>query len=420
MDSLGIRKECYTAPKISIIMTTYNAEEHLQASIRSALAQDINSLEVLCVDGHSSDNTIKIINHFIEEDARVRLIFQDRPGIGAAKNCGIENANGEFITFLDADDFYVDPTALRKMYDACKNEGVRVCGAFRSTLFMDGTVENELLHRNDCKPNMKSVCLRYHERPYDYHFHSYIYDRKMIINSDARFAEVRAYDDTHFYIRAMLQAEVFCVVPVELYRYRCGPAYDWGMERANDAISALIDQLILTRKEKIAALHWLTVQRINYEYGDIFEKNVLAGDVLLMERLIRANMEIDPNLIQQVEDNQPSEKWYLTPMIHRKYEDMPLRTCQSPFAPKYLLEPLWKLIYANNSVFVTDLELSKANIRIKELEEKIQKYEQRRGARVRKKIRAGLRCLQEHGVKYTIGRTFYKIKKRLRRGKYDE
>lgn len=74
---------------------------------------------------------------------------------------------------------------------------------------------------------MKCVHLRYRNRPYDYHFHSYLYDREMIINSDAWFAEVRAYDDTDFFIRAMLLADGFCVVPVELYRYRCSPAYDW-------------------------------------------------------------------------------------------------------------------------------------------------------------------------------------------------
>ena len=111
-------------PKVSIIMTTYNVEEHIEESLQSALAQDIADLEVLCIDGHSNDHTLNIIKVFEKKDPRVRLLFQERLGIGAAKNCGIENAQGEYITFLDADDFYLDTTALRKMYEACKAEHV--------------------------------------------------------------------------------------------------------------------------------------------------------------------------------------------------------------------------------------------------------------------------------------------------------
>lgn len=397
---------------VSIIMTTYNAEEHLRESLRSALSQDIGTLEVLCVDGHSKDNTLKIIEEYHKKDPRVRLIFQERPGIGAAKNCGIENARGEYITFLDADDLYVDHTALRKMYDACKRENVRVCGALRSTLFMDGTVENELLHRNDCKPGVKSVRLQYHERPYDYHFHSYLYDREMIVNSDARFAEVKAYDDTHFFIRAMLQAETFCVVPVELYRYRCGPAYDWGMDRANDAILALTDQLKLTKQHEMDTLHWLTVQRINYEYGGIFEKNVLAGDYELLERLIEANREIDPEMIQRAEKNLPSEKWYLGPMMHRTYADTTLRKGDGPYAPPYIIEPLWKVMHPCGQDSGQLLsELDRLQKRIAELEQGAPASKGAGSTWLFRKIRGGIQCIKDHGLRYTIRHTCNKIKR---------
>lgn len=82
------------APVISVIMTTYNAEAHIEESLQSVLSQDISDLEVLCVDGHSTVRTIPIIHAMQKLDPRTKLIYQERPGIGAAKNCGIEHVCG--------------------------------------------------------------------------------------------------------------------------------------------------------------------------------------------------------------------------------------------------------------------------------------------------------------------------------------
>lgn len=330
-------------PKVSIIMTTFNAEEHIRESIDSALAQTLKDLEIVVVDGHSKDSTCDIVNEYAEKDSRVRLLFQDRPTIGAAKNCGIEWSTGEYFTFLDADDFYVDRTALERMYECAKSTGCRIVGAFRSTVFeSDGSVIQEILHHEDCKGHPEGVKLRYRDRQYDYHFHSYIYDREMIMNSDARFAEVTAYDDTHFTIRAFLLAECFYVIPVELYRYRCGPPYVFSQRQANDSAGTLTDQLMLTAREGLARLHWLTVQRISWEYGGTLEDNIRKGDIGLLAKLINANMQIDPELIEQaLSDDIPMS--YYEPMIHRNLCDMPMRENPSG-EPKYLLEPLYRII----------------------------------------------------------------------------
>lgn len=391
-------------PLVTIVMTTYNAEKHIDESLKSALAQDIIDIEIVCVDGHSTDNTVNIIHEYEKKDARIRLIYQDRAGIGAAKNCGIENAKGEYITFLDADDFYVDKTALRKMYHVCKKEHVSVCGAFRSTLFMDGYIEKEPLHRNDCNDKVGYVRLRYIDRPYDYHFHSYLYERGMIQNSNARFAEVKAYDDTHFFIRAMLLAKEFCVVPVELYRYRCGPAYDWDMEKANDAILSLIDQLRISKKNNLAILHWLTTQRINYEYGNIFEKNVLNGDMELLDSLIVANKEVDSDMIAVVENN-PPEDWYLEPMMHRRVSDMPLRSADTCYSPRFVLEPLWKIMHPEQRPVPQNDGLAQQEENIIVIHKSF----------LLRKIHGGIRCLKENGIGYTVRLFMKKVKSHIER-----
>lgn len=333
------------SPKISVIMTTFQAEKFLRQSIESVLKQSMKEIELLCIDGHSTDQTRDIIEGYRAKDARVRLFEQEKKGIGAAKNCGIEKAAGEYLTFLDADDFYVDSHALEAMYRACKEKNVNICGALRTTLYLDGTIADEPLHRHDVKGQKSGVLLNYQERQYDYHFHSYLYKRSMILKSDARFAEVTAYDDTHFFIRAMLQAQEFYVVPVELYRYRCGCAYDWGSEKAKDALDALTGQLKLTAENDLDMLHWLTVQRINYEYGEIFVKNIRGGDIGLLEKLARANTYINSRMIEKFEKIHIPEQWYVEPMMHRNVEDMPLRSIEMDGERAYIFVPLWKLLH---------------------------------------------------------------------------
>lgn len=356
-------------PKISIIVTVYNAEKYLRECLDSALKQTLSELEIVCIDGNSTDKTLLIIGEYIKRDPRIKVFQQTGTGIGAAKNCGIEKASGEYITFLDADDYYVDNTALDQMYQQCIRTKVAICGALRSTLLLDGNVITENLHRNDLKNNSTDTKYQYKDRPYDYHFHSYIYATSLIKNNHIQFAETTAYDDTHFFIRAMLAAHEFVLAPVELYRYRCGEAYNWAMEKANDAIDSLIDQLILTKENQLDWLHWLTVQRINYEYGEIFTKNILMGDYCLLEKMIYANQQISAEILERVLKNPPPQSWYVEPMIHRNINEMPLRKSLNQYMPAFILEPLWNILFLRNyddHMYKTKIESLEKHIQILE------------------------------------------------------
>lgn len=99
-------------PKISVIVPVYNAQAYLEACIRSILGQTWSDLELLLVDDGSTDTSPQICDTFAAQDARVRVIHQSNSGAAAARNRGIQEASGEFIAFVDSDD-YIDPD----MYD---------------------------------------------------------------------------------------------------------------------------------------------------------------------------------------------------------------------------------------------------------------------------------------------------------------
>ena len=99
---------------ISIIVPSYNSEKFLDNCINSLIAQSYNNFEVIVVNDGSNDGTESKVNSYVEKYDNIRLITQANQGVSAARNTGIENAKGEFILFLDSDD-YIDDGMLEEL-----------------------------------------------------------------------------------------------------------------------------------------------------------------------------------------------------------------------------------------------------------------------------------------------------------------
>ncbi|MCC5916040.1 MAG: glycosyltransferase [Cryomorphaceae bacterium] len=91
-------------PTISIIIPLYNVGSLLNKCIQSVLGQTYRELEIICVNDNSSDDTVEITEQLMQSDSRIKLFHNTKKGPGNARNMGIENATGMFITFLDSDD----------------------------------------------------------------------------------------------------------------------------------------------------------------------------------------------------------------------------------------------------------------------------------------------------------------------------
>ena len=90
---------------ISVIVPAYNVALYIQDCVNSIISQSYKKIEVIIIDDGSSDDTNMIIQKIIQRDDRVRCIYQSNQGVSAARNRGIEEAKGEYITFVDADDY---------------------------------------------------------------------------------------------------------------------------------------------------------------------------------------------------------------------------------------------------------------------------------------------------------------------------
>ena len=105
-----------TRVKVSVIMPIYNAFDYLRPALDSIIDQTLKDIEIICIDDGSTDRSLDIIKKYQEADKRLRIVTENNAGVSTARNKGIVRAKGEYIIFLDADDFY-EPTLLEKLYN---------------------------------------------------------------------------------------------------------------------------------------------------------------------------------------------------------------------------------------------------------------------------------------------------------------
>ena len=131
-------------PEISIIVPVYNAEKYLNRCVDSILVQTLEALELLLIDDGSNDKSGQICDDYASKDARVRVIHQQNAGVSAARNAGIAAANGEFIGFVDADD-WIAPEMFRTLYGIAQGDDFQIVICDARTAYSDGREEPDTI-----------------------------------------------------------------------------------------------------------------------------------------------------------------------------------------------------------------------------------------------------------------------------------
>ena len=104
-------------PKVSVIVPVYNVEKYLSDCLDSLIKQTLKDIEIICVDDGSTDNSHKILLEYARKDDRILVLQQENSKQGTARNKGLEIAKGEYIGFVDSDD-WVDEDFYEKLYIA--------------------------------------------------------------------------------------------------------------------------------------------------------------------------------------------------------------------------------------------------------------------------------------------------------------
>ena len=111
--------------RITVIVPVYNAEKHLKECLNSIVCQSYKNIEILLIDDGSTDNSSKICDDFANKDNRIVVIHKANEGVSVARNTGIEQASGKYITFVDADD-YLEEFFIENLYRVAESTSASI------------------------------------------------------------------------------------------------------------------------------------------------------------------------------------------------------------------------------------------------------------------------------------------------------
>ena len=266
--------------KISVIVPVYNMEAYLRECLDSVLSQSLTEIEAIAINDGSSDGSLAILREYEKKDARVKVIDKQNEGVGKARNDGLNAAAGEFVAFMDSDDYYPDPTVLETLYRAAKENGVRVAGGRKVCLLTDGTIEKDPFSVEDCGLRFDADGITaYADYQYDYGYTKYIYDLSMLTDGNIRFPAYKRFQDPPFFVRAMIAAGRFYAADCESYCYRMVPSEEkYSVKSTVDFLCGLADNLNVSRQQGLAKLHYLSALRLDREGSFMAIKNLYVPE----------------------------------------------------------------------------------------------------------------------------------------------
>lgn len=211
--------------KVSVILPVYNVEKYLQKCLDSLINQTLRDIEIICINDGSTDNCLEILQEYSNKDHRIKVINQENKGAAVARNIGITMAQGEYLSFLDADDFF-DKNMLKKAYQKSITENSDIC-IFESNLYDNithktqkctwGVRLNELpkknvFNRRDVKSNIfKSIMGWAWDK---------LYKKSFVLNNKLQFQDQRTTNDMYFVFASLLKAGRITILQETLYYHR--------------------------------------------------------------------------------------------------------------------------------------------------------------------------------------------------------
>lgn len=287
--------------KISVIVPVYNMEQYLRECLDSILRQTLKEIEVIAVNDGSVDGSLAILREYEQKDDRVKVIDKRNEGVGKARNDGLKAAAGEFVAFMDSDDYYPNAEVLATLYDAAKTHQVRIAGGRKLRLLTDGTLERDAFAVEDCGLRFDADGLTaYADYQYDYGYTQYIFDREMLQKDGILFPAYKRFQDPPFFVRAMIAAGRFYAADCESYCYRMVPNESkYSVRSTVDFLCGLSDNLNVSRRQGLAKLHYLSAMRLDREGSFMAIRNLYDPDrAQILSRMIRATALVDADWLK--------------------------------------------------------------------------------------------------------------------------
>lgn len=279
-------------PEISIIVPIYKIERYLHQCIDSILMQTFTDFELLLIDDGSPDGCPAICDEYAKKDARVRVFHKLNGGLTSARNCGLDNSNGNWIMHIDGDD-WVEPTYIEELYSAAiKNKAdIAICG-FRFAYEDGRCIEEHPILWDDNKPASMN---RYIASVWAIACAS-IHKSKLYTDNGVRSPKnITFCEDFHLMARLCFFADKVTSIDRPLYNYRQQP-------------SSIVHSTTLEKRRKDELTTYKEISEFFYDHGviELYKKTISWRTINALWDMI-----LDPSHFEEFKKYNPDKKNYI-------------------------------------------------------------------------------------------------------------
>lgn len=310
---------------ISIVVPIYNVEDYLKECIDSICGQSYKNIEIILVDDGSTDGSPAICDVYAGLDNRIRVIHKKNGGLSDARNCGLEVARGEYVAFVDSDD-YVNERFIEFLYNAMEDCNAQIAVCSYQKVYDTPIAKSELPKYVIEEKNSISFLESLYQGKYsDMGFVAWnkLYKRQLFVENNILYPKGRIYEDTFTTYKLLYFAEGIAIVdyPLYCYRMRSGSIMQSKimMDRCRDWIDSDLSAVDFFREKReqrlfdLALNAFLRSQIIQYKmltkndkewaryilnsYRECYRKNIGKSRIRKHKKLIYRIFMLTPDLI---------------------------------------------------------------------------------------------------------------------------
>ena len=261
---------------ISVIVPVFNVENFIDVCISSLIKQSYSNIEIILVDDGSTDSSSMLCDKWATEDARIKVIHQTNGGLSAARNSGLDIATGDYICFVDSDDFVMEDY-VKCMVDAIEetDADVAICDVItaKSPALAKPITSNRILDAAECRTWLDNLI----SREYVLMVVSWNKLYKKELFADNRFEEGKLHEDEFMINRLLFNIKKMVYVPLEEYVYRMNSSSITGSENEFnvahlDVIDAFTDRIDVSLVNKDVGFAKITLRNTMYKLADYYFK----------------------------------------------------------------------------------------------------------------------------------------------------
>lgn len=205
--------------KLSIIVPVYNVEKYLPKCLESLIKQTLKDIEIICVNDGSMDNSLAILKEFASKDSRIKIIDNQHQGVAKTRNTGIEQSTGEYIGFVDSDD-YIDIDFFEKLYNSAtkSNADIAIASILKHKNFFN--IYNAKYTKEETAITIQDkIKLCEDKKHFFFYAWNKIYHSGFIKENNIKFSEGQIYEDVMFAIKALYYSNKIISVYGTKYHY---------------------------------------------------------------------------------------------------------------------------------------------------------------------------------------------------------